>query len=104
VLDISSNRSFHDIVIELNEGLCPFVTRPEPTAGCLAIDHRQRMTQLESGISLVPDIQEAEHFRQALLFPLERNAIGVSVVLATVMPQRLEDSDLVHRLANGSLI
>src|ERR1700733_1822578 len=41
----------------------------------LTVLYRQRMAQLKAGITLVSNVQQAEHFRQALLVALQRNSV-----------------------------
>ena len=56
----------------------------------LAIHYRQGMAQFKAGVTFVSDIQEAEHFSHGFLVAFYGDAIRAAVVLAAVMPQRLQ--------------
>ena len=58
----------------------------EVQAHRLPVDHRQRMAQLEARVAVVPDIEQAQRFRQGFLIAFHRDAIGTAIVFAAVMP------------------
>ena len=58
----------------------------EVDAHRLAVHHRQRMAQFETGLTLVPDVEQSEHFSQGLLVALQGDSVGSLVVLAAVVP------------------